>query len=489
MSMFSKIRSFFRGKGRTESVTVTEKQTVDSGDPGDVYSAGFGGFGRQWNRGKERQWLEEFETNCHLRAPFARLAEDSSLIPWKLYREAEDGERTEIKRHPLLSLLRRPDPTMTGMLWEQTIDLQFDLVGEFFLWIEYEFGDHGNPVSLRILPPHWVINTPSRGRVYYDVSIPGAPVMRLKTSEVIWHRRPRPANPYTRGLGIAPSVDDEVCQLDFMGEFNSSFFRNGAQLGTVLGVENLGNQYDRFRKDFEDRHAGRGNAFRTAVVPGKVSVSNLSAAHKDLDFNVGVKQNRDIVRQTVGSPPEIHGQTENSNKATAQAADHLHQSYGLLPRRAMLCQAFQEYLVPLFGEPDLVLDYENPVKETEEMRLDRVDRAVARGIMTVNQALQALGLDSVPDGDVYLLPVNVRPVAAGGLLLAAQTAQDQAEAVAKRTAAPPKAPAAAPGAADPALNGGDQPAKTASDGPKSFEKTLLEAYLEQLGGAQNGPGN
>lgn len=436
MGIFANIRNAF--------TALMGREKAPMGNPASVYEAGFGGGGLGYSDGgRTRQWLEEFETNCHLRAPFARLAEDTSLIKWKLVRKQKNGKKVEVRDHKLLTLLKRPDPSMTGMVWEQTLQLQHDIGGEWFCGIVLD--EEGDPCQLPIIPPHWVKHTPKPGKVYYEVQVPGGVKKQLGIGEVIWHKRARPANPYTRGLGIAPSLDDEVSQLTYMNKFNNAFFRQGAHLGTVLAVDGMKPEtWERFRSDFEDKHAGVHNAFRTTVVTGKVTGVNSATAHKDLDYNNGVKLKRDVVRQTVGSPPEIHGQTDNSNKATAQAADHLHQSYGLLPRVHDLCEALNTYLVPLFGEPDLELEYENPVKETKELILEKADRGVARGVLTINQWLQTQGMDPVPDGDVYLVPKNVTIVKAGELHKAAETAQSQADATIARLNQPQSSAPAAP---------------------------------------------
>lgn len=404
------------------------ERALDATSPADMYNAGFANWGvGGFSAGKSRQWLIEYEQNCHLRAPFSRVAEDAALIPWKLFKRLKTSDRRkEVRDHAILDLLRNPEPSMTGFYWRQLVRLHLDLQGEFFLWIE--FGavrgyDFPVPVALRVIPPHWVTKVPGFGDPYFHVCLPGRTSLQLSPGEVIWHRRPRPSNPYTRGLGIAPSTDDEVAQLEWMAKFNNSFFRNGATLGTVLGIDDPKANWDRIRQQFEDRHQGAGQAFRTAVIPGKVSAQNLTTGHKDLDYYEGIKLNRDIVRQTVGTPPEILGHTDNSNKATSTVADHIHQSYGLLPRCVDMDEALNCFLVPLFGEDGLILESDNPVKETKEFILERADRGLKSGAITINKWRAEWGMDPEPDGDVYLIPKNTRIVAAGDLKRAAEAEQ------------------------------------------------------------------
>lgn len=209
---------------------------------------------------------------------------------------------------------------------------------------------------------------------------------------------------------MASSLDDEIAQLDNIAQFVEAYFGNGCTLGSVLSVEGLQDP-KKVRDQFEARHSGVGNSFRLAVVPGKATLTNVNNAPKDLEINQNVKAKRDTIRQTVGTPPEIHGQTENSNKATAQAAENLHQAYGMRPRLHEICQVFNTYLLPLFPDSArLSLVYCDPVAKTQEFRLDRSERGQKAGFMTLNEARREQDLDSDPNGEVYFIPLNMRVI-------------------------------------------------------------------------------
>ncbi len=444
MSLFERLKSWVAPQSapQAEEKAFHVEEKGLSGSPLDPFNAGFmtaSGFGS--SNARTADWLVEYEKNCHLRAPFERLAVDTSLVPLQLWRRLPKGQCERVYEHPILELLADPAPGMTQMVWRQTIQLQKDISGEWFLWIEFD--ERGQVRYLHNLPKPWITSTPRVGAVHYTVMVPGYGSEILWPEEVIWHRSARPANPYGRGIGVASSLDDEVSQLTWMAKYNNSFFRNGTMVGSVLAVENAApNSLERMRAEWENRHQGAGNAFRTAVINGKITHSNLSQAHKDLDFNQGIKNGRAVVRETLGTPGEIHGHTDTSNKATSEVADHLHQLYGQYPRCVDFEQALNKYLVPLYGDKTLFLKHENPVKETAATKIDRVDRAVARGVMTVNQSNVELGLEKTPDGDVYLVPMNVVPIRAGGLLDAAKQAQETA-AAGIRGADQPPAPAPA----------------------------------------------
>lgn len=430
-----------------------------------LMEAGFGAMSRFGSVRKSFEWEREYEQNCHLRAPLSRVATDASLVPWKLYKHQSNGKRKRVTSHKLLDLLAKPCPGKTQMWWMQMLCLYADLDGEWFLGVEVD--RDGDPAQLVPIPPSWVIGTPCRANPNYRIRVPGASVLERPAGSVIWHTTPRPADPYGRGVGLASSVDDEVGQLDNMAQYNEGFFGNGCTLGAVLSVENPGSNWERTRDQFTARHAGVANSFRLAVVPGKTSLQSLANTHKDLDFNEGIKTNRDIIRQTVGTPPEIHGQTENSNKATAQAAENLHQAYGILPRLADMCQVFNEFLLPLFeGSEQLELCFENPVKQSEEFRLDRAERLGKSGILTVNEIRQEQGYDPDPNADVYLIPVNMRVIARKDLARFAEAQLQQAEKQAEKQQISDKTQ--------------QNNAKNQQDNQKSLPGRSLDQYMQEV---------
>lgn len=457
MSLLGRIARFFGLSGRAS--TAEERSATQLG-----FGAG-GYISRYAAPRSKREWAAEWETNAHVRAPFGRVATDSAMVPWRLYRKTKRG-KTEVEDHAILDLLANPCPGFTMKKWIELNLLYLDLHGEFFLGVES--AENGDPVCLRPIPPHWVTQTPTPSDPFYTVSVPGSVTKKIRPDWVIWHSSARPLNPYGRGAGLAASLDDEVAQLENMAQYNEAFFGNGCTLGQVLGVEGA-QDWKKVREQFESRHAGVANSHRLAVIPGKITLSNPLTTHKDLDFNQGVKSQRDFVRQTVGTPPEIHGQTENSNKATAQAAENLHQGYGMRPRLEEFGQALNVYLLPLFAGSDrLFLQYCNPVAKTDEFRLDRVERNTKSGIMTLNEGRHEQDLDPDPNGDVYFVPLNMRVIRKADLGRYAELQLLEAENRAKNP-----------------VNNAKNDQKSDNSSQKSLPGYSLDQYIEEVSRVQD----
>lgn len=391
-----------------------------------IYEIGFsplGALGQRLSRSTVQQWFRKFGESAYLHGPVHRVCQDVAMVKWHLYQQL-DGKvgpsgppRQELYDHPLLDLWEQPvprsatHPGFTGSQWRYLVQLYLELAGEAFLVV---VEDGSQPVALLPIPPNWVTGIPSGDQSSYRLAIPGTMASEeIPSSQVIWLKRLDPANPYGRGIGIASTVDDEVSQLEWMNKFNDQFFRNGAHPGAVVGVEGLDERNEgRIRAQWNEKQQGFMNAWRTAFVSGKVTFHQLSRSHQDLDFVQGVRLKRDTVAQAWCVPPEILGIVENSNRATAEAADYIHQSKNTLPRMVYQSEVWNRFLVPRYRDRRLVLDYEHPVRETDEQRLEKADRGLMGGAITVNEWRAAMGYDPLPDeqGNVLYRPLNVEAV-------------------------------------------------------------------------------
>lgn len=421
MGLMSSVGRFF-GFGKSSQ----------SGGPS-IYDAGFGQH-NETGGGISREWLAEYHRNGAMRTPFQRTAEDVAMVPWHLYR-CWGREKEEVLEHPLLTLMETPAPGMTGFEWRLLKTLYLDVGGESFDLIVYD-PFTGLPGALYPIPPTWCRRLPSSDYLFYEFLIPGSAgsgksIWVVPAENILWLKRPNLCNPYGRGRGIAISVDDEISQLTSMNKFNSSFFRNGAHPGMIIGVENLDKENEKLiRSQFERKYVGVMNAFRPAFIGGLTKVFRAMAGLKELDFNAGIAAKRDAVRQAAGPPAELVGDTKGSNRAQIQGASNIQQRYQMRPRLAYERAAYASFLLPLFADYEeaegdggrLVYAYEDPVEEAAELRLAVASEGLTRGALTVNEWRRSQGWDTQSDLDLFLLPQNVTTVALGAY---AQTLSQQ----------------------------------------------------------------
>lgn len=364
-----------------------------------------------------RAWLETHYQSSRLFAAVDRVSTDVSVNKHMLLRELANGTRKEVTSHPLLDFLGNPWKSWGGGSLQSLLYLTqawLEHNGEAF-WLLIP-GMPGSLVPYEVwpCPPHWVSATPLPKQPWFQIAPLGVEVPELlPCGAVVWFRMPNLVNPFGRGRGRSGSVDDEVSQDIWAAKFNSAWFRNGSRPDMLISVPGLKDaQQERLREQWEARHRGFLNAFRTAFVAAEVKATLLTPSHKDMEFTELRKANRDNIYQAFCLPPEIMGVVENSNRATAEAADFLYAKNGKLPRLQFLYGELNRLFVPMFRRPNeqgkLVLAFENPVKETEEFRLRKALDSFKAGLIHRDRALKELGWDPVGGerGAEYLVPVN-----------------------------------------------------------------------------------
>lgn len=385
----------------------------------DPTEAGWRGTGGRWFGGISRRnvelWLQNFGEHSRLQSVVRRVSKDTAAVRWQVFRELEgevgpDGnpKRVPLRKHPLAQLWNRPHPTFSGTKLRYLLQVHLELAGEAFLLIRRRQGSLV-PEELWPIPPHWVTELPREGQPWWTVNVGGSPE-RIPVGEILWLQDPDPLNPYGRGLGPASAVDDEVSQSEWANKWNNAFFRNAARPDFVIGIPGINPQdYDRLRTQWEERYQGFFNAFRPAFLSADAKVHMLTRGHQDMDFIEMLRFLRDAIFQNWQVPPEIMGVVENSNRATAEAAMFVYAQNVLVPRLEFLKDEMAMWLTPLFGgDADLVLDYQNPVKETQEFRLKQASEGFKLGAIKRNEWRAANGFDPDPEhGDVYLTPLNI----------------------------------------------------------------------------------
>lgn len=401
-------------------------------------AGGMGLFGQMSGSGSvrhEEAWLRAAGKNSHLLTPVHCIASDVAVVNWHVEEQVSKDQKFE--RGPLSEsgdllkeLWEKPHPRLPRyhlLYWTQSC---LELVGRC-AWRLMEFDDKGRPGELWPLPPHWIKQTPTSNNGHFKIAWWGEEGdIDVPAAEITYFSRPGITDPMCSSQGIAQGVDDEVNQDEAMAKFNNFYFQNFAMLGLLIGVPGFDEAAPEIEAKFKEKRTGAHNAFKTMIVDsrhGNVTATNLAPKLSDLNFQEGRKQSRDFIREAWQVPPERAGVLDNSNRSTIDGADYFQQSKNTKPRLVTWQQELELKLVPLFDDrnkalnsgkrkaPRLRLVFEDPVTETEEMKLKVTREGFRAGWMTVNEARRRHDLETVSGGDVFLVPVNnVRAVSLDG---------------------------------------------------------------------------
>lgn len=92
-------------------------------------------------------------------------------------------------------------------------------------------------------------------------------------------------------------------------------------------------------------------------------ITKLADNMKDMDMINGRTFTRDAIMEHFGMPREIMGITQNSNRATADAAQYIYARNVLWPRLMQRQDAINLQLLPYYGD-DLIWEYDDIIPKT-----------------------------------------------------------------------------------------------------------------------------
>ena len=244
----------------------------------DLFSEGF--FGAPAKSGVAVTWQTALEATTVL-ACARVIAEGLAQVPLKLFR-ARDGGRVPASDHPLARLLEEaPNEWQTPFEFIEQIVLHLVLCGNAFVFVNRSLG----PIA-ELLPYE-----PERVRVHrdgyaltYEIATGDGPTIRVPGAEM-WHLRGPSWNGWM-GLEGVRLAREAIGLALATEEHGARLFANGAVVGGILSADQVLNEEQRtaLRASWEARHAGAGNAFKTAVLWGGMRFTSMTAPNDQAQF-------------------------------------------------------------------------------------------------------------------------------------------------------------------------------------------------------------
>lgn len=385
------------------------------------------------------QMLQAYSTMPWLRAFTQKIAEDVAGITWQVFvptdtsgrairdlalqraqtprarkqlmgRYVKENRLRELPTHPVLDMLSAGNSWFPGSVGFALTQTHLDLVGEM-AWLMETNGFM--PVSHVPIPPTWVVALPKDNNGFYRIMGPTA-TWDVPEKNVLWGYHPDPANPFSRGAGIAQVLSDELETDEYAAKYTKDWFLNRA-IPPVL-ISGLGVKLDelnRLEEKWLAKFSRKGAGWLPHFLGKDVQVHQLSQTFEQQQLGSLRERERDTIRQVFGIPPEIMGDPKDSNRATIETADFIYQSRVIQPRAEFLRAVFQERLLKLFNDDRLVIDYVSTVADDREHNL-KVMQA-ASWAWDVDEWRSAGGSDALQAGrgKVHMLPFNMVPTRLG----------------------------------------------------------------------------
>jgi len=344
-----------------------------------------------------------------------RIATAVSEVKWRLYKGNERSERSQIASHPILTLLDYANEFQTGQEIIELTQLQMDLAGRAYWYLPKN--GLGVPGEIWVLPPHLVKIVPSEkefivGYTYTN----GSEKIPLGKDEIIRFPLPDPLNPYG-GIGYVQASAIEIDSEVNASKWTRNFFYNSARADAALEVDRTlsDDEFKRLRLQWATEHGGLSNAHKIAILEDGVKYKQIQMSQKDMDFVQLRKMGRENLLFAFGIPQSVMGVSENVNRANAEAGDYIFARWLIKPRLTRIRNKLNEQLLPKFKTGvKIEIDFDEVVPETVDQKKALAESGVRSGWMTVNEARKLNNLDPAPNGDIFLVPLNMIPTPAKG---------------------------------------------------------------------------
>ena len=351
-----------------------------------------------------------------LHAVVFRIALGCSEVEWTLFDVSNQDKPKQIFKHPILNLLHQVNPSQTSNEFIALDTIYNELIGESF-WA-LNFNALGEPAEIILPYPNKMSVVPDKNFPFvkgYVYGI-GADAVPFDINEIIHFKYPNPLNQY-RGLAPAKAIGINLDAEQNADKWVNQFFYNSARPDGVIQFDySLSDeQFEKLKKQWSEKYKGVSKAHQVALLEGGGKYIQIQNTIKDMDFANLKQKNRDVILGVFGMPQSVMGISENVNKANAEAGDYTFARWIVKPRLDWKKAKIQEQLIPKFRRSEnLEIGFKEVVPETTEQKISAAESGMRAGYLTVNEARKTQGLDSIPNGDVLLVPLNLIPTPVSG---------------------------------------------------------------------------
>jgi HK97 family phage portal protein len=381
-----------------------------------------GYFTPRWSippRRNGRDWLDIAHKSPRL-DPVDLIAQDVASAEFDVVR-GPAGHRPNVEDipvydSPIYDIIENPmpdHPDVDGWTFRYLSEAYLQITGECF-WVLERRGMY--PAAMYIIPPTWVISTPTFQQNFYRVMPLGnisVQQINIEAADMVWCKSPDLVNPYWRGRGRVESIGDEIESDEFAAKFQKRFFYNDATPPIIISAPGITkDDAAAFKESWMQNLGGMYNYKKPGIIPADVKIEKIADSPRELDFNESRRFLADVCREHFAIPPEMFGDSKNSNRATIESADFLYKKNVVSRRLRRWEMIYNRQLCNQFPG-NQIIKFKDIVPEDTAFKLQKANEGLTRGAILVNEWRKENGLEEIDGGDVFLRPLGIQIVPPG----------------------------------------------------------------------------
>ena len=277
-----------------------------------------------------------------------------------------------------------------------------DVFGESF-WVIIRAAT-GKPIKAMRVNPRYMVPKVSGGLIVgwvYGPVTTSDDALQYKVEDII-HFSIEDLDNDTMGLSPLHSLQITVTQDIFAAHYNSNFFANSAQTGTIfIQKTSSGEEAKRNREWIEQNYVGPENAHRPLLIEGDVDVRPSVSSQVEMEFLEGRKFLRQEIMMVLDMDPDKLGLHEDSNRSVSKEGDDAFHSETLWARQSVVEEEINNVLIlQTFGWDDILFIHNDGDPRRNESKADIRTKNLHAGRDTINEQREADGKPIYgPEGD------------------------------------------------------------------------------------------
>jgi HK97 family phage portal protein len=343
------------------------------------------------------------------------IAESIGALCFVLYEGTAERDT-----HPLLDLIKRPNPRQDGASFLESVASHLLLAGNAYVEAVGFAGEGGaqghsqdnmqvrelyalRPDRMKLVPgpdgwPQAYDYTVAGSTVRFDQNAALPPILHLSFF-----------NPLDDHYGLSPleAAAIAVDTHNAAAVWNKALLDNAARpCGALVydGADGMGMtaaQMERLKADFAEQYQGASNSGRPLILEGGLDWKAMSLTPHDMDFLAAKHAAAREIALAFGVPPMLLAIPGDNTYSNYQEANRVFWRQSVLPLAGRIGCALTHWLAPVFGE-DLTL-----AADTDKIEALSADRAalwvrVSKApFLSVNEKRLATGYGPVEGGDVF----------------------------------------------------------------------------------------
>jgi HK97 family phage portal protein len=410
LNVISKIKSLFKAEVVPDSIEINDRRLLEMlGIEADEINL------------KGKNALKEATVFACIRI----LADSIGKLPIKVYKN-KDG-RQSVADHYLTPLLKiRPNPWMTARDFFKALEVQRNLYGNSYAWIEFATVGRNAGKVTGIYPLDsskiqiYVDDIgllPHKGKLWYIYTDNKGIQHRIDSDEML----------HFKGLtsdgiiGMTPleRLKSTVENAGAASQYLNNSFKTGLQTkGIIHYVGDLNPEAQRvFREKFEQMASGLKNANRVSLLPIGYQFQPLSLTMADAQF---IENTQLTVKQIAAAFGVKNHQLNDLDRATHTNVEHQQREFYVDTLMDILTGYEQELTYKLFTERELKECYYLKFNVNAILRADPKTRyegyriAIQSGFLTANEVRALEEMEAKEGRDRLLINGNMMPIEMAG---------------------------------------------------------------------------